>query len=77
MKAIQIMMDPDLLADLDATEEVKQEGRSAILRRAAAEYLERRRTEMIRERYHRAYADEGSHDEELAGWAEEGSWPGE
>jgi metal-responsive CopG/Arc/MetJ family transcriptional regulator len=43
MKAIQVMLAEELLARLDASEEVQAEGRSAVLRRAAAEYLDRRR----------------------------------
>ncbi|PYR86414.1 MAG: hypothetical protein DMG19_13085, partial [Acidobacteria bacterium] len=43
MKTIQITIDEALLAKLDADEETKRNGRSAVLRRAAAEYLNRRR----------------------------------
>jgi predicted transcriptional regulator len=32
MKAIQIMLDEDLLAQLDETAEVREKGRSAVLR---------------------------------------------
>ena len=75
MKAIQIMMDPRLLADLDATEEVRREGRSAVLRRAAAEYLQRRRNDEIREGYRRAYGVDGGLGAEYAGWEEQSTWP--
>jgi len=34
MRAIQITLDERLLADLDADDEVKRDGRSAVLRRA-------------------------------------------
>jgi metal-responsive CopG/Arc/MetJ family transcriptional regulator len=34
------MLDEELVARLDASEEVKAEGRSAVLRRAVAEYLD-------------------------------------
>lgn len=79
MKAIQITMDEGLLRRLDETEEVQREGRSAVLRRAAAEYLERRRATMIRERYEDAYGSGGEADlgEEFEGWGEQGSWPEE
>ena len=56
-------------------EEVRREGRSAILRRAAAEFLQRRPRHMIAEQYRAAYAG-GLGGAELAGWSEEGSWPG-
>lgn len=71
------MMDPDLLADLDATDEVQREGRSAVLRRAASEYLERRRSMQIRDGYVRAYGEGDPTEGDLAGWADEGVWPDE
>ena len=49
MKAIQITLDDALLARLDADEEVQRDGRSAVLRRAADEYLRRRRKRSIAE----------------------------
>jgi predicted transcriptional regulator len=77
MKPIQVMIDPVLLADLDATDEVRREGRSAVLRRAIAEYLERRRLYTIREGYRRAYGDSAGLADEYEGWEKEGSWPDE
>jgi metal-responsive CopG/Arc/MetJ family transcriptional regulator len=75
MKPVQVMMDDELLAALDATDEVRVEGRSAVLRRAATEYLLRRRRREIRERYARAYGESGSLGDELSGWEEQGEWP--
>lgn len=78
MKPIQVMFDELLLQELDATEEVKREGRSAVLRRAVADYLLRRRRKEIREGYRRAYeASESGLGPEFAGWEEEGVWPAE
>lgn len=77
MKPVQVMLDEELLRQLDATEEVKREGRSAVLRRAAADYLMRRRNQQIRERYRRAYGVEGGLDGEFAGWEDQGTWPDE
>lgn len=77
MKAIQITFDEDLLRELDATEEVKREGRSAAMRRAVAEYLERRRQQAITEQYRRAYGDGGGLGDELSGWEDQGRWPSE
>ena len=68
-------MDDELLAALDPTDEVKAEGRSAVLRRAAAEYLRRRRRDEIREQYQRGYGKSGGLGEEFSGWEEEGVWP--
>ena len=42
MKAVQVTLDERLLAALDADDEVKRDGRSAVLRRAATEYLRRK-----------------------------------
>ena len=74
MKAIQVTFDESLLEKLDADEEVKRHGRSAVMRRAVADYLRRRRSARIREGYRRAYgAKESASD--LAGWIGEGTWP--
>ena len=74
MKAIQVTMDESLLEALDADEEVRRDGRSAVLRRAVAEYLRRRREQRTDEQYRRAYAG-GAVDPELAGWEQEEAWP--
>ncbi len=71
------MFDEALLRRLDADEEVRQTGRSAVLRRAAAEYLQRRRVTRTAEAYQRAYGTgRATLDRELTGWADEGAWPG-
>ena len=75
MKAIQITLDDALLARLDADEEVRREGRSAILRRAAGEYLRRRRTRAIADQYTKAYRSDPSLGVEFSGWQDEGAWP--
>jgi len=77
MKAIQVLFDETLLQRLDSDEDVKKLGRSAVLRRAAAEYLKRARNRRITEKYRRAYANGTDADSEYAGWAAEGAWPEE
>jgi len=77
MKAIQITFDEALLRELDATEEVRRDGRSAVLRRAAAEYLRSQRRYVIAERYRQAYGEGESLGGELEGWEDEGRWPDE
>lgn len=77
MKAIQITMDEKLLRALDATDEVKREGRSALIRRAVAEYLERRRRQDITDRYRKAYRGAKGLGDEFGGWEDQGEWPAE
>jgi metal-responsive CopG/Arc/MetJ family transcriptional regulator len=78
MKPIQVMFDEILLQRLDADEEVRQFGRSAVLRRAAAEYLRRRRARRTADAYRAAYRGRRSGlDRELTGWPGEGTWPDE
>ena len=55
MKPIQVTFDEGLLAALDARPEVRERGRSAVLREAAAAYLAKRRTEDIARQYEEAY----------------------
>ena len=75
MKPVQVMFDEGLLERLDASEEVRRQGRSAVLRRAAAEFLQRRQQQMIAEQYRKAYPTPAVGSGELAGWSDEGSWP--
>ena len=69
------MMDERLLQRLDADEEVRRLGRSAVLRRAAVEYLRRRRTSQVSDAYVRAYGPGAGLDDDFAGWEHEGAWP--
>lgn len=75
MKAIQVLFDEALLEQLDQDDTVKRLGRSAVLRQAAAEYLQRRQAAAIAARYRQAYADGEGLGEEFADWAREGTWP--
>ena len=75
MKPIQLMIDEPLLARLDAHEDVRRLGRSAVLRRAAAEYLRRHRARATAEAYRRAYGTHKGLGDEFRGWPEQGAWP--
>jgi metal-responsive CopG/Arc/MetJ family transcriptional regulator len=77
MKTIQITVDEGLLAKLDAHEETKRDGRSAVFRRAAAEYLKHRRRESIAQRYREGYSKQRGLGTEFKGWENEGEWPTE
>ena len=74
MRTIQITIDERLLKALDRDVEVKRIGRSAVLRKAAFDYLRRKRRQEIEEEYRRAYAKA---DPELRGWTSEAVWPDE
>ncbi len=75
MKPIQVMIDEPLLRRLDADEEVRQRGRSAVIRRATAEYLRRRRARGVAEAYARAYGADAGLGDEFKGWEREAQWP--
>ena len=77
MKPIQVLFDEALLAELDADGEVQKKGRSAVLRRAAAEYLRRRRRAEIATRYRMAYRENPGLGAEYERWEKEGRWPDE
>jgi metal-responsive CopG/Arc/MetJ family transcriptional regulator len=72
------MFEEDLLAELDETAEVREKGRSAVLRQLTSDFLRERREQEIDAQYERAYA--GVDDplgKEFEGWANEGVWPPE
>ena len=71
------MFDEELLARLDGDAEVRRDGRSAVLRRAAADYLRQKRRAEIAEQYRRAYGGPDDPLAEFAGWEDEGAWPQE
>lgn len=75
MKAIQVTFDEALLERLDRDPAVREQGRSAVLREAAAAYLVRKEAEVISDRYRSGYGDAAALDAELDGWAGEGAWP--
>jgi metal-responsive CopG/Arc/MetJ family transcriptional regulator len=75
MKAIQVSFDEKLLERLDSTEEARRDGRSAVLRRATAEYLRRRARQEIAARYLQAYGQGRGLGDEFEGWEDQGRWP--
>ncbi|MCY4210672.1 MAG: hypothetical protein OXE97_06475 [Gammaproteobacteria bacterium] len=74
MKTIQIMMDDDLLASLDQTQEVKRHGRSAVLRRATSEYLSHQRQAEITRQYQQGYGKDACLGDDFKGWEDEAAW---
>jgi metal-responsive CopG/Arc/MetJ family transcriptional regulator len=78
MKAVQVMFEEDLLARLDETVEVRERGRSAVLRQLTDDFLRLRREREIDAQYERAYTGvENPLGNDFAGWEEEGMWPPE
>ncbi len=75
MKAVQVMFDEDLLAELDETSAVRERGRSAVLRELTTDFLRQRREQEIDAQYERAYANVGQPlGKEFEGWEAEGVW---
>ncbi len=74
MKAIQINFDEELLARLDADEQVQRKGRSAVLRQVTEDYLQQRWNDSIAAQYKAAYGTDRGLGEEFAGWTEQGVW---
>ena len=64
-KVVQISIDERLLRRIDAHPDAKKHGRSAFLRKAAEEYLRRKREQAIDESYRRAYRKRPASDQEL------------
>jgi metal-responsive CopG/Arc/MetJ family transcriptional regulator len=78
MKTVQVMFDEPLLAELDGTADVREKGRSAVIRQLASDFLRQRRAQEIDAQYERAYAGvEDPLGKDFAGWEEEGAWPAE
>jgi len=75
MKTIQITVDEKLLARLDADDETRRDGRSAVFRRAANEYLRRRRRASITTGYRTGYRKQAGLGAQFQGWENEGLWP--
>lgn len=71
------MVDERLLDALDRDDEVKRDGRSAVLRRAVAEYLKRKRRKRTSDAYRRAYGGVDPLAADFGGWEDEGAWPDE
>ncbi len=75
MRTIQITVDEKLLAKLDADDETKRDGRSAVFRRAVAEYLKNRKRLAIANSYRKGYGGKPGLGPEFADWENEGEWP--
>ena len=77
MKAIQVTFDETLLARLDRHPMVRERGRSAVLREAAADFLKRQQTEEIDRSYREGYGAGAGPDCEREVWTAQGVWPEE
>ena len=74
MKAIQVTFDEDLLERFDELAEVRERGRSAVLREATANYLAEKAAEKMDRQYAEGYGRFPQTDEELD-WGESRVWP--
>ncbi len=74
MKPIQITFDEALLAELDERPEVRERGRSAVLREAAAAYLADKRSADIARQYEQAYTRAPQSEAEVAEWESVQAW---
>ena len=74
MKAVQVLLDEELLKELDRDAEVKRDGRSAVVRRATLDYLRRKGRKRIREAYEKAYGKGAPAHDDFEGWAKEATW---
>lgn len=77
MRAVQISIDEPLLERLDADEDVRRAGRSAVMRRLIQRYLEQKRELAIDARYEAGYAGFEGLGSEFEGWDRVGVWPQE
>jgi metal-responsive CopG/Arc/MetJ family transcriptional regulator len=77
MKPVQVMMDEALLDELDRAEDVRREGRSAVIRRAVHAWLHQVRERDIEAQYERAYGKGKALGKDWEGWEEQGEWPSE
>lgn len=69
------MLDDDLLRRLSESDEVRDRGRSEVVRRAVDLYLTQRERERIAEQYRSAYSQTNALEDELDGWTGEAEWP--
>ena len=73
MKVVQVSLDETLLEQPDASSQVRERGRSAIVRDALRAWLAIQREEPIAAAYARAYRKDGGIDDEFPGWATQGA----
>jgi metal-responsive CopG/Arc/MetJ family transcriptional regulator len=74
MKAVKVMFEEALLSELDGTAEVRERGRSAVLRQLTSDFLRRRREQEIDRQYERAYSGVDSPlGMDFEGWEDDGA----
>lgn len=74
MKAVKILLSENLLTELDDTADVREKGRSVVLRQLVRDFLRQRREREIDAQYERAYKETDSPlGEEFAEWEDASS----
>ena len=75
METIQIVLDTELLMAVDQMSKQEKINRSALIRRALREHLQRCRTEALEDRDRRGYAAAPQRTEEYQIWENAAAWP--
>ena len=75
MATIQIVLDPKLLKAADRAAKLRKVNRSALIREALQEHLQRLHTAQLEEQERRAYASVPQRPEEYEPWEAIAAWP--
>jgi metal-responsive CopG/Arc/MetJ family transcriptional regulator len=77
METIQIVLDKKLLQAADRAARRTRQNRSALVRQALREHLERLEVQALEERDRQGYLRQPQTQDELGIWATETAWPAE
>jgi metal-responsive CopG/Arc/MetJ family transcriptional regulator len=75
MKTVQLVIEEELLREADREARRGRMNRSAFIREALREHLERRRVAAWEEQERRAYREHPIEERELAAWQKVQAWP--
>lgn len=77
METIQVILDQKLLRATDRAARRTRQNRSALVRQALREHLQRLETRALEERDRAGYSKQKSDRHESLAWEAEASWPAE
>ena len=75
METIQVVLDAKLLKAADIAAKRQKLNRSALIRQALQEHLQRLHTQELEERDRRGYEAQPQRSEEVRAWEEAAVWP--